>query len=236
MPTPPPPRLLIVEDDAVVADTVRVYLERAGYAVDHERDGHRAVVRALGADIALVVLDWMLPGSSGPEVCRRIRAASSVPIVMLTARTAEDDRVRAFDSGADVYVPKPFSPRELVARVQAVLRRTGRLAGDGAAPAAVLIGDLEIDGFRREVRSGGERLPLTPTEFRLLEALASQPGRTFTREELLDRACGPDHDGLDRAIDVHVTNLRRKIAARSARRHIQTVHGLGYRMEPGDAA
>jgi DNA-binding response OmpR family regulator len=229
----PSPRVLVVDDDVVVTDTVRAYLERAGYAVDVERDGERAIARALRPDVSLVVLDWMLPGLSGAEACRRIRAESHVPIVMLTARTREDDRVRGFDSGADDYVPKPFSPRELVARVQALLRRTS-VAGAGAAPPPIRVGDVEIDGFRREARAAGERLPLTPTEFRLLETLGSQPGRTFTREELIARACGPDYDGLDRAVDVHVTHLRRKIAACTARRHIRTVHGLGYRLEPGD--
>ena len=229
----PPTRVLIVEDDAVVADTLRVYLERAGYAVDTATDGVTALASAQRPEVALVVLDWMLPGLSGQEVCRRLRAASNVPILMLTARTSEDDRVRGLDSGADDYVPKPFSPREVVARVQALLRRAGRLAA-APPPPPLRIGDLEIDLFRREARAGGERLALTPTEFRLLEALASQPGRTFTREELVARAFGPDYDGLDRTVDMHITNLRRKIAARSDRRAIHTVHGLGYRLEGGD--
>jgi DNA-binding response OmpR family regulator len=175
----------------------------------------------------------MLPGLSGQEVCRRLRAASNVPILMLTARTSEDDRVRGLDSGADDYVPKPFSPREVVARVQALLRRAGRLAADPPPP-PMRVGDLEIDLFRREARVGGERLALTPTEFRLLEALAQQPGRTFTREELVARAIGPDYDGLDRTVDMHITNVRRKIAAQSGRRVIHTVHGMGYRLEGGD--
>ncbi len=132
---PPRPCVLVVEDDPVVSDTIRTYLEHAGYAVDVERDGESAVARAVRPGVALVVLDWMLPNAAGPEVCRRIRAESAVPIVMLTARTSEDDRVRGFDSGADDYVPKPFSPRELVARVQAVLRRTSRPAAEGTAAA-----------------------------------------------------------------------------------------------------
>jgi DNA-binding response OmpR family regulator len=228
------PRVLIVEDDPVVSDTVRIYLEQAGYAVETERNGEAAVRRALLPGVALVVLDWMLPGLGGPDVCRRVRASSSVPVVMLTARTSEDDRVRAFDCGADDYVPKPFSPRELVARIQAMLRRVATHGGAPRSP--VRVGELEIDGFRREARVAGARLPLTPTEFRLLETLAAQPGRTFTREELIARACGPDFEGLDRAVDVHVTNLRRKIAVRSSRRVIRTVHGVGYRLEGGDAA
>jgi DNA-binding response OmpR family regulator len=228
----PPTRVLIVEDDAVVADTLRVYLERAGYAVDTATDGRSALARAQRPEVALVVLDWMLPGLSGEEVCRRLRAASNVPILMLTARTSEDDRVRGLDSGADDYVPKPFSPREVVARVQSLLRRAGHLAASPPPP-PLRIGDLEIDLFRREARAGGERLALTPTEFRLLEALARQPGRTFSREELVARAFGPDYDGLDRTVDMHITNLRRKIARRSDRRAIHTVHGVGYRLEGG---
>jgi DNA-binding response OmpR family regulator len=226
--------VLIVEDDDVVADTLRVYLERAGYAVDTVADGSAALASAQRSDVSLVILDWMLPGLSGQEVCRRLRAVSSVPILMLTARTSEDDRVCGLESGADDYVPKPFSPREVVARVHALLRR----AGHGAAPppAPLRIGALEVDGFRREARASGERLALTPSEFRLLEAFASHPGRTFTREELVARAFGPDYEGLDRTIDMHITNLRRKIAAHSDRRVIRTVHGLGYRLEPDDGA
>jgi DNA-binding response OmpR family regulator len=238
MPRPAPApasHVLIVEDDEVVADTLRVYLERAGYPVDCVRDGAVAVARALRPEVALIVLDWMLPGLSGQEICRRVRAASNVPILMLTARTSEDDRVRGLDSGADDYVPKPFSPREVVARVQALLRRTGRGAV-APPPPPRRIGDLEIDRFRREARLEGERLALTPSEFRLLEALAGQPGRTFTREELVARAFGPDHDALDRSVDMHVTNLRRKLAARTNRRVIHTVHGVGYRLEQDDDA
>jgi len=225
--------VLVVEDDAVVADTLRVYLERAGYTVECLRDGAAAAASALRPEVALVVLDWMIPRLSGQEVCRRVRAASNVPILMLTARTSEDDRVAGLDSGADDYVPKPFSPREVVARVQALLRRAGPGAA-AAPPLPMRAGDLEVDGFRREARVAGERLALTPSEFRLLEALASQPGRTFTREELVARAFGPDYDGLDRSVDTHVTNLRRKIAGHTDRRVIHTVHGVGYRLERDD--
>jgi len=225
--------VLVVEDDAVVADTLRVYLERAGYTVECLRDGAAAAASALRPEVALVVLDWMIPRLSGQEVCRRVRAASNVPILMLTARTSEDDRVAGLDSGADDYVPKPFSPREVVARVQALLRRAGPGAA-AAPPLPMRAGDLEVDGFRREARVAGERLALTPSEFRLLEALAGQPGRTFTREELVARAFGPDYDGLDRSVDTHVTNLRRKIAGHTDRRVIHTVHGVGYRLERDD--
>jgi len=179
------------------------------------------------------VLDWMLPGLSGQEVCRRLRAASDVPILMLTARTSEDDRVRGLEGGADDYVPKPFSPREVVARVQALLRRAGEGA-DGAPREPTRIGDLEVDIWRREARVAGAGVPLTPTEFRLLETLARHPGRTFTREELVARAFGPDYDGLDRTVDSHITNLRRKLGAGRSRRYIATVHGVGYRLVEAD--
>ena len=227
------PVILIVEDDAVVVETLTIYLEHAGYEVAAALDGPSGLARARQPDVALVVLDWMLPGLNGHEVCRRLRAVSAVPVLMLTARTAEDDRVRGLEGGADDYVPKPFSPREVVARIQALLRR----AGDGAAGAALeplRVGDLEVDRWRREARVAGDGVPLTPTEFKLLETLARAPGRAFTREELVARAFGPDYDGLDRTVDSHITNLRRKLGADRGRRYIATVHGVGYRLVGSD--
>ena len=227
------PVILIVEDDAVVVETLTVYLEHAGYDVATARDGPSGLARAGQPDVALVVLDWMLPGLDGYEVCRRLRAVSAVPVLMLTARTSEDDRVRGLEGGADDYVPKPFSPREVVARVQALLRRAGDRAA-GAAPEPLRVGDLEVDRWRREARVAGDGVALTPTEFRLLETLARSPGRTFTREELVARAFGPDYDGLDRTVDSHITNLRRKLGADRGRRYIATVHGVGYRLVGSD--
>jgi two-component system, OmpR family, response regulator RegX3 len=168
-----------------------------------------------------------------------LRETSSVPILMLTARTSEDDRVAGLEMGADDYVPKPFSPREVVARVQALLRRAGR-PGPGSGPGqsgesgqsdsdVLRAGSIEIDRWSRQVRIDGRLVPLTPTELRLLEALTRHPGRTFTRDELVARAFGPDYDGLDRTIDTHITNLRRKLAP-SANNHIVTVHGIGYKL------
>jgi DNA-binding response OmpR family regulator len=225
--------ILIVEDDAVVADTLRIYLEHAGHEVALAGDGRTGLERARQPDVALVVLDWMLPGMNGHEVCRQLRAVSDVPILMLTARTSEDDRVRGLEGGADDYVPKPFGPREVVARVQALLRRAGDRAA-GAARAPARIGDLEVDAWKREVRVAGEPVMLTPTEFRMLDTLAGHPGRTFTREELVARAFGPDYDGLDRTVDSHITNLRRKLDAGRGRRYIATVHGVGYRLAGPD--
>jgi DNA-binding response OmpR family regulator len=221
-------RIVIVEDDGVVAETLTLYLERAGYAVEVVADGVTGLARARAPDVALVVLDWMLPGLSGQEICRRLRHESTVPIVMLTARTSEDDRVRGFETGADDYVPKPFSPREVVARVQALLRRTGPAASP--LPPPLRVGALEVDVLRRTVRMGERPVSLTPTELRLLETLVRHPGRTFTREELVSRAFGPDYDGLDRTVDTHITNLRRKLEPGRTPRYVVTVHGIGYCM------
>lgn len=227
--------VLIIEDDETVADTLRLYLQHAGYEVAAAGDGVCGLERARQADVALVILDWMIPGLDGHEVCRRLRSVSTVPVLMLTARTAEDDRVRALETGADDYVPKPFSPREVVARVNALLRRAGARSSS-RPPEPLRVGVLEVDRWRREVRVHGTRVSLTPTEFRLLEALARHPGRSYTREELVARTFGPDYDGFDRTIDTHITNLRRKLDAQGAPRLILTVHGVGYRMVSPDAA
>jgi DNA-binding response OmpR family regulator len=228
MSAPAPPRVLVVEDDPVVVETLTLYLEHAGFEVVAAGNGPDGLRLAEQQPFALVVLDWMLPGTAGPDVLRRLRASSDVPVMMLTARTTEDDRVRGFDIGADDYVPKPFSPREVVARAQALLRRRPALAAPPTPP--IRIGDLELDRVRREARVAGRVVPLTPTELRLVEALAAHPGRTFSRDELVARAFGPDYDGLDRTVDSHITNARRKLEAGGARRMIHTVHGLGYRL------
>jgi DNA-binding response OmpR family regulator len=226
------PRVLVIEDDHVVAETLTVYLEQAGFAVTTCRDGVSGLAAASAPGVAVVILDLMIPGMLGQEVCRRLRASSSVPVLMLTARTAEDDRIAGFELGADDYVGKPFSPREIVARVQALVRRMR--TATGTPPPPVRVGDIELDGFSRQVRVGGHAVAVTRTEFRLLEALFSQPGRTFTRDELVARAFGPDYEGTDRTIDTHITNLRRKLEHDEAR-HIVTVHGVGYRLAAPDA-
>jgi DNA-binding response OmpR family regulator len=226
------PHILVVEDDSTVCETLQLYLEHAGYRVSIAGDGASAVVRAAAPDIAAVVLDWMLPAMSGYDACRAIRARSAVPILMLTARTTEDDRVRGLEGGADDYVAKPFSPREVVARVGALVRRAG--TPSAAPPAPTIAGALEVDHFKREVRVAGTPIALTATELKLIEALARAPGRTFTREELVARAFGPDYDGLDRTVDTHVTNLRRKLERSGGRHVLLTVHGVGYRLATGD--
>ena len=221
-------RIVIIEDDAIVADTLNVYLKQAGYEPAVARDGKSGLEMANGEDVALVILDLMIPGISGYEVCRQLRQKSTLPIIMLTARTSEDDRIKGLNLGADDYVTKPFHPREVVARVQALLRRVS--PGRSVPPAPMVIGELEINCWGRTVTLRGQQVSLTPTEFRLLEVLAGSPGRVFTREELLGRICGPDFEGMDRTIDVHITNLRRKIECDGDPQYIVTVHGIGYRL------
>jgi len=223
-------RILVVEDDDTTARTLSLYLERAGYEVECVGDGQRALDRAREVPPDLLVLDLMLPGRSGLDVCRQLRRSTAVPIVMLTARTTEDDRVRGLDLGADDYVAKPFSPRELVSRVRAVLRRSGH-PDDGR----LMRGDLVVDRRRHEATLRGTRLTLTRMEFRLLEALAASPGRAFSRAELLARCGDGDGRALDRTIDAHVMNLRRKIEDDPvAPRRVVTVYGVGYRYGTGD--
>jgi DNA-binding response OmpR family regulator len=224
--------IAIIEDDAVVSDTLKLYLEQAGFEVAVARDGVSGLALAASPGITLIVLDLMIAGLSGQEVCRRVRAVSTVPIIMVTARVSEDDRVAGLELGADDYVPKPFSPREVVARVQALLRRAGRPQTDPTQ--SIVVDDLELNIWARHARVGGRSVALTPTEFRLLEAMARQPGRVFTRDELVARAFGPEYSGYDRTIDVHITNLRRKIEPADGPRYILTVHGIGYRLAGGD--
>jgi DNA-binding response OmpR family regulator len=226
----PKVRILVVDDDPKTVASVRLYLEHAGYEVVAAADGRQALALAQESPPpSLIVLDLMLPEVDGLSVCRTLRARSDVPIVMLTARSTEEARLEGLDLGADDYVVKPFSPRELVARVRAVLRRFPA----GAAHRAPLeIAGLKLDPATREVRVRGRQVSLTPREFLLLEAIARAPGRAFTREELVQRAFGPDYEALDRTIDAHVVNLRRKIEPDpSAPVYIRTVFGVGYRFE-----
>ena len=226
-------KIVVIEDDVVVSDTLALYLEQAGFEVVSAPDGSTGLELARAGDVGLVVLDLMIPAPGGLDVCRRLRAAAStVPILMLTARASEDDRLAGFAAGADDYVPKPFSPREIVARVHALLRRTA--AAPASPPPPIAIGDLEIDLWARQARVGGQPVALTATEFRVLAALAAHPGRVFTREELLARVFGPDYDGFDRTVDVHVTNLRRKLEPGRDPRYVLTSHGLGYRLASPD--
>ena len=228
-------RILVVDDDPKTVAAVRLYLEHGGYQVEVASDGRAALELARSWAPDLVVLDRMLPGLDGLAVCRVLRAESHLPIILLTARTAEADRLEGLHLGADDYVSKPFSPRELVARVTAVLRRA---RPSEAAEAVVRAGPLAIDLGRREAAVDGRPLALTPREFALLLALARTPGRVFTRGELRERAFGPDSGALDRTVDAHVMNLRRKLDASAAPGLVETVYAVGYRLavRRGDGA
>ncbi len=220
--------ILIVEDDPDIVKIVQAYLGREGYAVEVATDGASGLEKALTLSPRLVVLDWMLPHLDGLEFLRRLRLERPTPVIMLTAKGEEPDRLAGFAAGVDDYVPKPFSPRELVARVQAVLRR-----GEASADVRQTIqqGALEIDLDKRTARLDGNPLELTTLEFDLLVTLASQPGRVFRRNDLLSRVWGEDFLGVDRVVDVHVSNLRQKLESRAptARPTLLTVRGVGYK-------
>jgi len=214
-------RVLVVDDDPKVCDTLDRYLSHAGYRTASALDGRRALeaVRTFAPD--LIVLDVMLPEIDGLEICRSLRATSDVPIILLTARTTEHDKLTGLSLGADDYLTKPFSPRELVARVEAVLRRVPA----HYETAHIVAGDVTIDPERCEVTVAGRLLTVTATELKLLMTMARSPGRVFRREELVRMAMGDDFDGLDRTIDAHIKNLRRKVGADA----ILTVFGIGYK-------
>ena len=219
--------ILIVEDDRVVSETLTLYLQQAGYVVDAVADGVTGLARARNPDVRLVILDLMLPGLNGREVCRQLRATSRVPILMLTARSSEDDRVAGFDLGADDYVAKPFSPREVVARIKAILRRVQRSANSEPA-----VPGLVIDEAQYRATFNGQVLDLTPVEFRLLRTLADAPGRVFSREQLLDNLYTDHRVVTDRTVDSHIKNLRRKLDhARPEQELIRSIYGVGYKLE-----
>ena len=222
--------VLIVEDDPHTVEVVRLYLRRDGHTVLTASNGKDGLRMAQESAPDLVVLDLMLPGKGGLEVCRELRKESDVPIVMLTARAEEEDRVAGFELGADDYVTKSFSPRELAARIRAVLRRTAQDREDNS-PARLTYREITLDTQRRTASVGQTSLNLTPTEYRLLAMFLREPGRTFTRDEIISRVFGYDFDGFDRTVDSHVSGLRRKLdAAAKDRGYIQTVYGVGYRL------
>ncbi len=220
-------RILIVDDEEMIVRTVKAYLDREGFKTYTAADGEEALRAFEDKGPDLIVLDLMLPKISGIEVTRSIRAKSSVPIIMLTAKAAEADRVVGLELGADDYVVKPFSPRELVARIRAVLRR---FEGEGAGVERIVVGALEIDLKTRELKVEGNEIELTPTEFDMLAYLARHPGQVFTRLQLLREVQGYTYDSFARTIDTHVKNLRRKIEQDpKVPKYILTVHGVGYR-------
>ena len=251
------PKILIIEDEEGIIHLLNLYLKDAGYRVVAARDGADGLALHAREQPALVILDIMLPAIDGFEVCRRIRAWSNTPILMLTARNSEDDRIAGLDLGADDYLVKPFSPRELVSRVRAILRRAGSGAGTGDTKEQGQAGTgtgtvsqaqrqkesgilrfpgLTIDIPARRVEVNGVEVALTPTEFDLLALLAQSPERVFTREMLMNKVWGYDYLGDGHTIDVHISSLRKKIEANTEQRYIKTVWRVGYRFEVKRAA
>lgn len=224
---------MVVDDDAKTVELVKLYLNRDGYRVISAYDGIEALRLARESKPDLIVLDLMLPGCDGLEVCKTLRKESDVPIIMLTARASEDDKLKGLGLGADDYLTKPFSPKELAARVRAVLRR---LPDDPLmrGPADLHVGDLHMDLLKHEATFSGRVLELTPIEFKLLGVLAREPGRTFSRGQLVEKVLGYDFDGFDRTIDVHILNLRRKLEPQPTRpKYIRTIYGAGYKFDGG---
>ena len=220
-------KILVVDDEPKIIQLTQDYLENAGFSVISAGDGERALAIIQVEKPDLVVLDLGLPGMDGLDVCRSIRKTSNLPIIMLTARDEETDKLVGLELGADDYITKPFSPKELVARVRSVLRRS-ELAQEERE--VIRVGDVTLDSPRMQVTVGGEEIELTATEFQLLQALASQPGRIFTRSQLLNAVHGVAIESYERAIDAHIKNIRRKLEpVPHEPRYIQTVYGVGYR-------
>lgn len=223
-------KLLIVEDEAPIAEVLCAYAKREGYDTAYAPDGLAALDIFTHDDIDLVILDLMLPKLSGEEVCRRIREKSSVPIIMLTAKSSESDVVEGLDLGANDYVAKPFSPRVLMARVRAQLRP--RESRGNIASGLCAEGRIEIDPERVEIRKDGTPIPVTKSEFLIFSTLASRPIRTWSREEIIRSALGDDYDGFDRTIDTYIKNLRKKLAEPGHENGwIKTIYGFGYRFD-----
>lgn len=222
--------VLILEDDPHTVEVVQLYLRRDGHHVLSATDGIAGLSLAREAQPDLIILDLMLPGMDGLEICRILRQESDVPIVMLTARADEEDRLAGLDLGADDYVTKPFSPRELAARIRAVLRRSARDELEGGA-ARLDYESISMEMRQRTVHVDGTQIHLTPTEIRLLALLMREPGRTFSRDQIIDRVFGYDFEGFDRTVDSHVYSLRRKLeAAAGDKKYIHTIYGVGYRL------
>jgi two-component system OmpR family response regulator len=221
------PRILVADDDGHIREVVRYALEKAGYHVIEARDGVEALALIEAGNVDLVLLDIIMPGEDGLQVCRRLASKGEVPVIFLTSRDDEVDRVLGLELGADDYVTKPFSVRELVARVGAVLRRSAR----DEARSVLRHGKLELDLDSHRCRWVQAEVDLTVTEFAILRALMSVPGKVYTRADLVDRAYGHDHHVTERTIDTHVRRIRRKLEEAGAEDLVETVHGLGYRMK-----
>src|SRR5580658_4332324 len=227
-------RILVIDDDVELCSLVGEYLEPEGFQIESVHDGNRGLDRALNGDYLLVVLDVMLPGMNGFDVLRRIRNTSRIPVLLLTARGEDVDRIVALEIGADDYLPKPFNPRELVARIRAILRRTqaGEKSGEGIddqIPDVVHVGDIELDPATRIVRQNGKPIELTSVECNLLHVLLREAGRVVTREHLVDAVLGRKFSPFDRSIDMHVSKVRKKLGdSDNGSDHIKTVRGVGY--------
>lgn len=225
-------RILVIDDDVELCSLVAEYLAAEGFQVESVYDGTRGLERALAGDYILVVLDVMLPGMNGFEVLRRMRSSSRTPVLLLTARGEDVDRIVGLELGADDYLPKPFNPRELVARIRAILRRTksGEQTGAGQVPNAITVGNVELDPATRTVRHSGKPVDLTSVEFNLLEVLLREAGRVVTRERLADAVLSRKFSPFDRSIDMHVSKLRKKLgdSDENTEEHIKTVRGVGY--------
>lgn len=219
--------ILIIDDEQRIIDLARMYLEQDGYLVKHETDGQAGYRHIVEHEPSLIVLDLMLPGMDGIEICRRVRAQSDVPIIMLTARSDDIDKIVGLELGADDYLTKPFNPRELLARVKAILRRTDRKTAPTSE--VVAVGNLTIDPDRRVIAVDGREVQLRMKEFDLIFVLARNPGRVFSRERLLEVVWGYDFAGETRTVDVHIAHLRHKLDG--MRPTIETVWGVGYKLE-----
>lgn len=225
-------KILVVDDDQKTTELIRLALEKEHFEALGACEGLEALALARSASPDLIILDWMLPNASGLDLCRIVRSESPIPVIMLTAKATEEDKLLGLKLGVDDYLTKPFSLRELVARVRVVLRRTYQAE---ERPATLHVRDLEIDAQAHEVRLCGKPVHLTPKEFKLLETLARSRGRTFSRQELVERLYGPDYEGFDRTIDFHVGNLRKKIEIDPERApYIQTVFGIGYKFRSAE--
>jgi DNA-binding response OmpR family regulator len=227
-------KILVVDDDKKTVDLIRLYLERERYLVLVAYDGQAALEITRQKHPNLIILDWMLPKIDGASVCRLLCSEGAPPIIMLTARSTEEEKLFGLDLGADDYITKPFSPKELVARVRVVLRRVGQQE-ENDSQSELHLGDLVIDFVAHEVRLKGNLVRLTPKEFKLLETLARAPGRAFSRSELVNQVFGMDYEGLDRTIDVHLMNVRKKIEPQPDHPvYLETVYGVGYKLRRED--
>src|SRR5271163_602661 len=221
-------RILVIDDDAELCSLVGEYLEPEGFQIEAVHDGTRGLERALAGEHLLVVLDVMLPRMNGLDVLRRIRATSRIPVLLLTARGEDVDRIVGLEIGADDYLPKPFNPRELVARIRAVLRRTRGDKSALAAPEIVRVGEIELDPATRSVRRDGQPVELTSVEFNLLEVLLREAGRVVPRERLVNAVLSRKFSPFDRSIDMHISKVRKKLGDTDADEHIKTIRGVGY--------